>query len=339
MAKIFKRKKNKKPLPLEFYAASCNPVGGIHHFSVLEDGKLSHLGFTQCDRPMYIAKDKKRLYVILRCPEENIGNMSSFVAEYSIRRGGSLRLVSEPVTTHGCVACHLSVIDGEVYVANYSSGNMCKLPDSVITHSGSGPNLPRQNTAHTHFVGVTPDKKYLTIADLGLDTIYLYNRDMTLHSTAKVPSGHGARHLIFSDCGNYMFAVSELASSLTVFSYDGDSLTFIDSISTLPSDYIGENIAAAIRIHKGKIYVSNRGHHSIAKLSFNGERLALETTYPCGGKGPRDFDFIGEYIVVTNQHSNSIDLLSPEYSKSGEVCSYVHSDSYSAPAPLCVIKR
>ncbi len=339
MAGKWKFNRNRKKYSNEFYAASCNPSGGIHRLSICEDGKFSHLGFTACDRPMYLAKGKRRLYAILRCPEDKIGDMSSYLAEYSVRPGGTLKLASPLMNTHGCVACHLSVIDGDVYVANYSSGNVVKMPDSVITHHGSGPNLPRQSMAHTHYVGITPDKKYLTVADLGLDTVYLYNRDMTLHSTARVPSGHGARHLLFSNCGKYLFAVSELGSSLTVFSYDGDSLVFIDSVSTLPQGFIGENISAAIRLHGGKIYVSNRGHNSIAKLSFNGERLLLEATYPCGGKGPRDFDFIGEYIVVANQHSNSIDLLSPDYDSGGEIVGYTHADSFSAPAPLCVLKR
>jgi len=339
MAGKWKLNRNRKKYSNEFYAASCNPSGGIHRLSICEDGKFSHLGFTECDRPMYLARGKRRLYAILRCPEERIGNMSSYLAEYSIRSGGNLKLASQPLITHGCVACHMSVIDGDIYVANYSSGNVVKMPDSVITHHGSGPNLPRQNTAHTHFVGVTPDKKYLTVADLGLDTVYLYNRDMTLHTTAKVPSGHGVRHLIFSNCGRYLFAVSELGSSVTAFAYDGESLAFIDSVSTLPAGFMGENIAAAIRLHGENIYVSNRGHNSIAKLSFDGERLILETTYPCGGKGPRDFDFFGEYIVVANQHSNSIDLLAPEYNGDGEISGYSHLDSFSAPAPLCITKR
>ncbi len=330
-----KRKQNSH----EFYAASCNPSGGIHRLSVGEDGKFRHLSFTPCDRPMYMAKGKRRLYVLLRCPEEKLGNMSSFLAEFAIRGGGALKPVSDPVTTQGCNACHLSVIDGDVYVANYASGSIVKMPDSVITHHGSGPNLPRQNMAHTHFVGVTPDEKYLTVADLGLDTVYLYNRDMTLHSSAKVQSGHGPRHMIFSNCGKYLFVLSELGSSLTAFSYDGDSLTLIDSVSTLPSGFPRESFAAAIRLHNGKIYVSNRGHNSIAKLSFDGEHLTLEDTYPCAGHGPRDFDFFGKNIVVANQHSNSIDLLTPEYDGNGKICGYIHADSFPAPAPLCIVKR
>ncbi len=323
----------------EFYAASCNPTGGIHRFSVTKRGKLSHRSFTTCDRPMYMAKNDNKLFVLLRCPEENMGNMTSFLAEYNISKNGSLATASSPVSTQGCIACYLSIIDDEVYIANYSSGNVVKMPDSVIAHHGSGPNQPRQNTAHTHFVGVTPDKKFLTVADLGLDTVSLYNRDLTHHASAKVPSGHGARHLMFSECGKYLFSVNELGSSLTAFSYDGNSLSFIDSISTLPTDYSGENTAAAIRLHNGKIYVSNRGHNSIAKLSFNEEKLTFEASYPCGGKSPRDFDFIEEFIICANQNSNTVDILSPKYDKSGEICGYKHTDSYSVPAPLCVVIR
>ena len=46
---------------------------------------------------------------------------------------------------------------------------------SVIHHEGKGPDpLGRQKTPHVHFVGITPDKKYVYAVDLGSDKVVLY---------------------------------------------------------------------------------------------------------------------------------------------------------------------
>ncbi len=291
------------------------------------DGKLALVDSVRLDRPMYMAVYDNKMYTVLRAPFED--SQDSGVVVYDIGDDGILTSPSEIQSTKGEVACHIAVNGENIYCANYISGSVIKLPDTLVQHSGKGINLERQEGPHAHFVGFTPDNKYLCTVDLGLDTIFIYNRDLTLHSKAEVPKGHGARHIVFSDNGEYMFCANELESTVSAFSYKNGELELLDTISALPESYIGESTAAAIRFYKDKIYVSNRGHNSISELSFLNEKLRLERCIDCKGQSPRDFDFINDYMICTNEESDNISIFDAKDN-------FTHIDSYSLESPLCV---
>lgn len=215
-------------------------------------------------------------------------------------------------STNGVVACHLLVDDGDVYCANYISGSLCKLPGRIVRHQGCGPHPTRQESSHMHFVGLTPDRNYICAADLGTDTVYVYDRALNLYGSAKVPDGHGVRHLAFSQDGKWMFAANELRSTVSVFAYKAGALELVDTCAAIPMDFTGESAIAAIRVRDDDIYVSNRGHDSISKLSFDGQKLTLLETFPTGGKTPRDFCFAGSRMLCANQDSNTVTLLDRE---------------------------
>lgn len=289
----------------DIYVASCVKSGGIYHYT-LEDGVCSFVSITKMDRPMYMVIDNRKMYIVLRAPFEN---NESGVLVYDLDENGDLINPSEIISTKGEVACHIDVHDGRVYCANYTSGSVILLPDKLVEHKGVGIHPTRQEGPHVHYVGVTPDERYICVTDLGLDTIYLYRTDMTLQGSVKVPEGHGVRHLAFSDDGKYLFAVNELKSTVAAFSYNDGKLDFVDIHSCLPETFTGDSTASAIRVRDGLIYVSNRGHDSIAVLQFQNERLELKNHVYCGGKTPRDFVFLGKYLLCTNQDSNTVSLL------------------------------
>jgi 6-phosphogluconolactonase (cycloisomerase 2 family) len=56
-------------------------------------------------------------------------------------------------------------------------------------------------------------------------------------------------------------------------------------------------------------YASNRGHESIAELSFDGKSLKLLNLYSCHGVHPRDFDFVEDYIISTNMRSDNVAVM------------------------------
>ena len=289
----------------DVYVASCTKNGGIYHYKVC-DGKLIFQEVTKMDRPMYMTIDNRKMYILLRTPFES---QESGVVIYDIDGNGGIINPSPVFSTMGAVACHILVDRGDVYCANYISGSVAKLPNKVVQHFGHGADLNRQEKPHTHFVGMTPDQKYICVADLGTDTVVLYNRDLTVHSTVSVPSGHGVRHLAFSEDGKWMFSVNELQSTMSAFSYYDGALVLVDTCSIVPDSFVGESTAAAIRIKDGYVYASNRGHNSISKVSFSGERLMLLETIDCRGKAPRDFCFAGDYILCANQDSDRITVL------------------------------
>lgn len=310
----------------DIYFASCVENGGIYHYK-LKGGVFTLAEITPMDRPMYMVIEGRKMYIVLRAPFAHCEE--SGVVVYDLDEDGKLINPSKILSTKGVVGCHILVDRDEIYCANYVSGSAIKLPDQLVEHSGVGIHPKRQTAPHCHFVGLTPDKKYVCVTDLGLDTIFLYDRDMQLHAKVKVPDGHGVRHLIFSDDGKWLFAANELASTLSVFAYEEGALTLLDTCKLLPEDFTGDNLAAAIRIKDGKIYVSQRGYDAISQVAFTGGKLILENNFPCGGKAPRDFDFAGDLLISTNQDSDTVTVLDSNHH-------FTLLEEISIDMPICV---
>lgn len=313
---------------MDIYIASCVENGGIYHYK-FTDGECQLVDITRMDRPMYMIIENRKMYIVLREPFENSENHDSGVVVYDIDESGKLTNPSEIMSTHGEVACHIAVQAGNIYCANYISGSISLLPDKVVQHTGVGVHPTRQERPHVHYVGATPDGRYICATDLGLDTIYLYHPDLTLHSTVKVPEGQGVRHLVFSEDGRCLFAVNELQSTVAAFAYCEGRLELLDVCSILPRDFEGKSIAAAIRIRDNRIYASNRGHDSIVALCFRNNGLEALEHISCGGKSPRDFIFVGDYLLSANQDSDVVTVLN---GKNG----WKIQNSVSVAQPICI---
>ncbi len=309
------------------YVASCAKDGGIYRYHMFDDGRLELAEKTTLDYPMYMVINNNKMYIVLREPFND--SKDSGVIIYDMDKDGKLLNPSEVQSTMGVVACHISADEDNVYCANYVSGSIIKLPDVLVQHQGRGIHPKRQEGPHAHFIGFTPDYKYVCAVDLGLDTIFVYDKNLNLVSKASVPEGHGARHIAFSRDGKYMFCANELKSTVSAFAYNDGRLEIIDTISVLPQNYTDKSTVAAIRFYDDKIYVSNRGHNSVSQVSFGGEKLILERNIDCMGASPRDFNFVNNYMICTNEESNNITLFDCKNK-------FTYVGSYDLEKPLCV---
>lgn len=312
----------------KFYIASCDKEGGIYCFEY-KDGGLIRKQFVPHDRPMYLAFKNNKCYAVLRAP---FGNDESGIISFDILSDGTLTNKSEIVSTKGVVGCHLAVTESNVYVANYLSGNVFKTPDVTVTHSGKGVHPIRQDAPHTHCTVITPDQKYLCVADLGLDKIFVYDLNLKEVSSVKLPDGMGPRHIIFTEDGKTAYCVCELSNDIAVFDYCDGKLEYITKVNVLPKDFKGENTAAAIRIKDDFIFVSNRGHNSISVLEKKDKIPVLKNTYGCGGIGPRDFNIFVNTLVCTNENSGDVTFFEVE---NGELKPL--PVKLNLKTPLCVI--
>ncbi len=285
------------------YILSCTENGGIYSYSLNKCNELKAVGKTESDRPMYAVLNGERLYVILRQPfkESKESGIVSFNAE-----NGILTDKSETVSTKGEVCCHLCVSGGDIYAANYISGSIIKMPNRLITHSGGSIDPVRQSSPHTHFTNFTPDGKYICVADLGTDKIVIYDRELKLVSETAVKPGSGPRHITFSDCGSYAYCANELSSTVTVLSYKNGKMQPLGEYNTVLHNYSGKNAPAAIRYYNGYVYISNRGHNSIACFKADKDRLILTDVVPCGGRSPRDFNIWNGRLICANEESNNV---------------------------------
>lgn len=293
----------------EVFVVSCIPEGGIFRYELNQEGMLSFLDRTLLQEPMYLIRQQEEFYAVLKqCFADGSGGMQKLIRSSN----GSLVPDGETISTRGGVPCHLCLWDSKVYCANYATGSIICLPDHVVTHHGSSVHPTRQDKAHVHFVCVTPDKRYLAAVDLGMDQIVTYDKDLKRIFSSSLPPGSGARHLAFSQDGTYAYCVGELAGTVTVLRYQNGKFLPLETYSLLPSDYIGKNLAAAVRRWEDTLYVSNRGHDSIARFLIRGQKLIPLGWFDCGGREPRDFEITKEWILCTNQTGNCVTVLDRE---------------------------
>jgi 6-phosphogluconolactonase len=126
-------------------------------------------------------------------------------------------------------------------------------------------------------------------------------------------AGAGPRHLAFHSDLPFVFVADELDSTVATLRFDRDrgALTVLETRSTLPAGWTGANFPADIHVAPSgrTLYVSNRGHNSIAVCSLaESGALSLDQVIPTGGDWPRNFslDPTGRWFLVANQRSNSI---------------------------------
>ena len=233
------------------------------------------------------------------------------------------------VTSCGDAPCHVAVseVHGIVAVANYAGGSVGIIsihsdgtPGELLRcfeHSGSGPDLKRQEQPHPHAVVIAPDGEHLYVCDLGTDEIRAYSpladpAGMTSVRAAELAPGSGPRHLLFWERQAYV--VNELSNTVCVFDVDPESgeLRQIQEESTLPPDYSAGNLAAEIAVHPtGRfLYVSNRGHDSIAVFARDAAsgKLTLSGHFDVTGPAPRHFaiDPSGTWCVVAVHDGNYV---------------------------------
>ena len=109
-----------------------------------------------------------------------------------------------------------------------------------------------------------------------------------------------------------LYVVGELCSQIFVFHREASGYRYRQSLSTLPDGFSGPNICAAVKWSEDMqhLFVSNRGHDSIAVFAVCRDHL-LHRTDICrtGGRMPRDFGVFGSHLVVANQESRSLTVL------------------------------
>lgn len=289
-----------------------------------ESGKMEVLACNEAVvNPTYLAlnKSKTHLYAVQETGVADTPSVHSFSinADYRLSHINTQGMIGEG-------PCHLTLDATEKFltVANYSSGNVVlysvKEDGSVgeqldsVQHRGKGPNPKRQEGPHAHATVFGPEGT-LFVADLGLDEVISYRVNsgkLESLGSVKTPPGAGPRHLVFHPSGNYAFVVNELDSTLSVFRHEGGGLELLNTVSTLPEKNETESYCAAIRINpSGRfIYVSNRGHDSLAVFAFdeNEESLKLIQLVPSGGLYPRDFnlDPSDKLLIAANQQTNNL---------------------------------
>lgn len=231
-------------------------------------------------------------------------------------------------STLGADPCHaaLSADGRRLAVANYSSGSVALFTldragrpvgeARAIQHEGSGPNRERQAGPHAHWVGFSAGGAQLHSVDLGADAVFLHRLGaggaVDTSIAYRTEAGAGPRHLARHPSLPIAYLVTELANTVTVLRTHPDGrFTALATLSTLPKGFTGASAGAHIAVNAAgtRLYISNRGHDSIAVFAIarDGGLTPLQHA-ACGGHWPRLF-LLREgdrEMLVANERSGNI---------------------------------
>lgn len=241
-------------------------------------------------------------------------------------RADGPRLVEIDEAALGSCPCHVAATPdwGRALFANYLGGFAGSVEldggrfGAVVRHdhSGSGPNLPRQDKAHCHQAVPTPDGAGYCVVDLGLDEIVEYPSGRVFHTPRR---GAGPRHMLFHPNGRLAFLVHELGNLVSTLRWDAATgFRALDTQPTLPGGDTGRgpdgDLAAAVRLTPDlrRVVISNRGENSLVAYDYSesdGE-LSFKARSPLPGSWPRDFAFVsGDIALAAMERSGEVHTL------------------------------
>ncbi|GAY73520.1 lactonase family protein [Lentilactobacillus kosonis] len=324
---------------------------GVYQLDLNSDAKqIENLQFVgPAGNPTYVALSKNgKLYMVDK--ENDGGGVQIFdAASMSLPLTPVDRVIDQDTNP-----AYITVDDNRhlVYTANYhtaeistyaiQSDGLLKLADRV-THSGQvGPKNEQADGPHPHFMDLTPDNR-VVVCDLGLDRVFVYDVD-DQGSLAKVSElalepGFGPRHIVFAHDADTAYLVGELSSKLAVLHYNRETgeFTVQKIVRTIPDDWTAHNGAAAIRISADDnyVYVSNRGHNSLAVFQVTDSDAELIQLISSEGDFPRDFNLNQDetFLILVNQNTDNATLYTrnPETGK----LTMVQKD-FEVPEGVCV---
>jgi 6-phosphogluconolactonase len=332
-------------------------------------GTLTPLGAAglaaETENPSFLAvhPNQRFLYAVnevSRFEDRDAGSVSAFSIDSAT---GTLRLLNR-VSSRGGGPCHLSIDrSGKwLFAANYGGGSVAAFPvhddgrlgeaSAFFQHAGSSVDKARQSGPHAHDVVVSPDNRFVLAADLGLDRVFSYRLDPAAGGLAPEPRfaaiapGSGPRHLAFRPDGKFVYVLTEMLSTVVAFRYDAGrgTLAELQTLSTLPAGFSGENSGAEIAMHpSGKfLYASNRGHDSIAIFRVDSAKGTLTSVdrVSTQGKTPRGFaiDPSGRFLVAGNQSSGTVVVFRID-PRTGELTSTGTVVQVGSPVSVVFCKR
>jgi 6-phosphogluconolactonase len=220
--------------------------------------------------------------------------------------------------------CHIVVSPKGDYaaVANYGGGSTAlfklgadgKIVDRVgfVQHKGSSVNPGRQKEPHAHWCAFVHNGEHVATVDLGIDRVKIFRIDAEKglvedeKMDIETPPGSGPRHIAIAKDGNVAYVCGELDSTVNVIV----DKKVVQSLSTLKAPVKGNSTAECIVSPDGKfVYVSNRGHNSIAVFKVGDDRKLTAAGHITGDiKIPRNFniDPSGKWMLIASQDGGKV---------------------------------
>jgi 6-phosphogluconolactonase len=342
-------------------------------------GRVASLGLAaETDSPSWVVvhPSKRFLYAANELPPPEAGGPTGAVTAFSIEAASGRLTQIGRVKTNGLAPAHMLVDPTGKWaiVGNYGNGagsegtsiavfaigddgRLAATPRAFVPHVPKPKRLdpaappPRNGnppTSHPHCVLLSPDSRFLFVAEKGFDEIVVYRFDAATGAlTPNTPPAVEAtrfraapRHLAFGKDGTFLYVCYEAGRAVSTYAYDASNGTLSpkDTVATLPPGAPPTGSCAEIEVHPdGRyLYVSNRGHNSLALLAIDPSdgTLTLEGVFPVGGT-PRNFkiDPTGNYVFAEGQNNGVTVVFTIDRPTGMLTKTDVTLDS---PAPVCI---
>ena len=262
------------------------------------------------------------------------------VVSFRILENGSLSRINS-ANIKGMRGCHLSTdTDNKyIFVSGYHDGKMTLLKlnkvgsvartsDGVL-HKGLGTVAERTYRPHVSCSRLTPDGRFLMVADLGIDQIKVYRFDknegrVMLVDTIRCELESAPKRFIFSQDGRFFYVLYELKNVIDVFSYkEGERTPIVEKIQTV-STTGGETsrmtAACAMRFTPDEkhLFCSNAGDNTVSLYERDAETglLTFKFCLPISGDYPKDIAVFpdGRHLASIN-HEGSVSFFRVDYEK------------------------
>lgn len=282
------------------------------------------------DNPSWLSVDQSQQHLYSVHGGDTCNEVSAYAIDPS--SGKLTPLGSQPCGSPNPVAISISPIAPYAVVAGYNAGKVAALPvnpdgslgpmsDLVTLVGEPGPHPTEQDHSRPHHIPIAPDGQFFVVPDKGFDRTYVFRVDPAdgkivpseQGSVQSVP-GAAPRHFSFHPSARFAYQCNEINSTVTTFAYDAATgrLDELEVQTTLPSDFSERNSTAEIHVApSGRfVYVSNRGHNSIAIFSIDQETGTLTPVgwEPSQGRQPRYFAISpdGSLLYAANQATDTI---------------------------------
>ena len=306
---------------------------GITIYDVdMEQGSFTKKGEVAINNASYLvtSNDNRTLYSI--CDEG--------VVAYHIEKDGMLTRLNL-ANIRGMRGCQMSVDSEDKFlmVAGYHDGKATVLnlrPDGSIGtivdgvyDKGLGSVAERTFRPHITCVRMTPDKKFIMIADSGVDQVKIYkindvDHKLVLLDMIPCDLNSAPKRFIFSADGRFMYLMYEIEDVIDVFTYEtGDRVPKLEKIQTIPTtdNTRLSQLTAACTIRfspdEKHLLCSNAGDNTVAIFNRDEETglLTLTSCLPISGEYPKDFGLFPDdkHLAVCNHESGSITFFTVDY--------------------------
>ena len=237
----------------------------------------------------------------------------------SLAGGSALVVDGVDYPTPGEHSCHITLLERQAVVADYTSGTLSLFPldqegipcgaPELLRFFGHGPHPERQKSPHIHSSWLSPEGDRIVVADLGSDALYRFAvTDGRLVPASRerfpMPPGCGPRHCAFGR--GVLYVATELSDEVLVVAWPGMDLRQRLLVNPLRPG------------GGGHLVLSPDGHFLYVSSRLQGDGVATFAVHPDGqlekvaftptGRHPRHFCLSpdGALLMVACRDDNRI---------------------------------